>query len=363
MIARPLRLAPVARRQQGGEVTRDIRLPHRHSTPTRSVLGRLAVAVAILAAAVLVVWLERDGYRDAVDDEVSLLDAIYYSTVTLSTTGYGDITPVTDSARVANVLLITPLRIAFLAVLVGTTIEVLADRTRREWEGRRWRSRVNQHTVIVGFGTKGRSALQGLVDDGMPPGHIVVVDADNEALDEANRMGAVTVLGDATRSAILREAEVARAAQVIVATQRDDTAVLTTLAARRLNADARIVAAVREAENAPLVLQSGADSVITSAAAAGRLLALSARSPSAGGVMEDLLIAGEGLEVIEREITRTELGRPPAESEDLVLAVIREGELTRFDEPGISLFQRGDRVVVIRPTAVARPTSPQPGPG
>lgn len=53
----------------------------------------------MLAVTILIVYLDRANYRDAVDDNVSLLDAVYYATVTLSTTGYGDITPAGDGAR------------------------------------------------------------------------------------------------------------------------------------------------------------------------------------------------------------------------------------------------------------------------
>ena len=342
----------------------DVRLPHREVTPLRAVLLRVAIALGVLGATVALVWVERDGYTDNADGSVSLLDALYYATVTLSTTGYGDVAPASDAARLTNVLLITPLRIAFLVVLVGTTIEVLATRTRHEWAAQRWRSRVNNHTVIVGFGTKGRSALHGLLDDGRPLSQIVVIDDSPDAVDEANRAGVAVVPGDGTRSEVLRSAEIERAAEVIVAAHRDDTAVLTILTARRLNPKARIVAAVREAENAQLILQSGADSVITSAAAAGRLLALSATSPTAGGIMEDLLVAGEGLEVVEREITSHELGLAPSESTDMVLAVIRDGRTTRFDQEGVRLFQRGDRVVVIRHAAngsAERAVGPGPG--
>ena len=62
--------------------------------------------------------------------------------MTLSTTGYGDVVPVSDSARLINTLVVTPLRVLFLLVLVGTTLEVLAERTRTEWRQERWRSKV-----------------------------------------------------------------------------------------------------------------------------------------------------------------------------------------------------------------------------
>ena len=62
--------------------------------PTISILKRVAIAIAIVLLNWGLVILERDGYTDAADGELSIVDALYYTTVTLSTTGYGDITPV-----------------------------------------------------------------------------------------------------------------------------------------------------------------------------------------------------------------------------------------------------------------------------
>ena len=120
---------------------------------------------------------------------LSWVDALYYAAVTLSTTGYGDITPVCESARLANVLIITPLRFLFLIVLVGTTIEVLTQRTREQVRSNRWRSNVNDHTVIIGYGVKGRAAARSLVDAGTSPSQIVVVATDRGTIDEATRDG------------------------------------------------------------------------------------------------------------------------------------------------------------------------------
>ena len=100
---------------------------------------RPAGASALLFAAAIIVYLDRDGYRDAQENELSFLDCIYYATVSLSTTGYGDITPVTPSARLVNILVITPLRVLFLIVLVGTTLAVLTERSRQAFKIQRWR--------------------------------------------------------------------------------------------------------------------------------------------------------------------------------------------------------------------------------
>ncbi|MEN8649677.1 potassium channel family protein [Streptomyces sp. 21So2-11] len=329
-------------------VTSRIRLPRRIvDRPLRQVGKRLVMAMLVLASTVFIVYVDNSGYHDNSDTHVDFLDAVYYATVTLSTTGYGDIVPYSDSARLMNVLLVTPLRVLFLIILVGTTLEVLTERTREEWRLKRWRAQLREHTVIVGFGTKGRSAMQTLAATGLKKEQIVIVDPSAKVIEAANAEGFVGVLGDATRSDVLLRAELQKARQIVIATQRDDTAVLVTLTARQLNRGAKIVAAVREEENAPLLRQSGADAVITSASAAGRLLGLSVLSPTAGTVMEDLIHQGSGLDLIERPVIKAEVGRSVRETDDLVVSVLRGHRLLGYDDPAASPLQLTDRLIAI----------------
>jgi len=331
---------------------RRLRLPGRRFSPIRNIGLRILIALLALVFTAVIVYLEGDCYRDL--DQVggiTLIDAFYYATVSLSTTGYGDITPVCESARLVNVLVITPLRFLFLIVLVGTTVEVLTQRTRDEWRANRWRNNVNDHTVVIGFGVKGRASAQMLVDSGVPKTNIVVVCPDGTAVADATRLGFAAVFGDARREDILREAAVERAKHVIIATNEDDTSVLVTLTVRRLNPAARIVVAVREAQNTDVLRQSGANATIPTAESAGHLMGLSALSPDAGALMEDLLDSGRGLEVVQRPITREELGLAPTEIDrtgQLVLAVVRADGVHRFDARDVRVLQNGDELVVIR---------------
>lgn len=296
--------------------------------------------------------MEGDCYQDRGDETgLSWINALYYATVTLSTTGYGDITPTCESARLVNVFVITPLRFLFLIVLIGTTIEVLTQRTREQMRSKRWRNNVNDHTVIIGYGVKGRAAAKSLVDAGTNRHDIVVVATDRAEVDEATRDGFVGVVGDGRRENVLRDAAIDRAKRVVVATNEDDTSILVTLTARRLSPNATIVAAVREAQNLEILRQSGANNVIPTAESAGRLMGLSLLSSTAGEIMEDLLDSGRGLEVVEREITRDEMGMAPADLDaagQIVLAVIRKGVAHRFDTNDITRLEPGDRLVVIR---------------
>jgi voltage-gated potassium channel len=326
-------------------------LPSRRLSARRSLGVRILIALSCLVFTAALVYLERDGYRDAADDSISILDAFYYATVSLSTTGYGDITPVSDEARLTNILVITPLRFIFLIVLVSTTVEVLTQAARERSRVNRWRKRMKDQTVIVGFGVKGQAALRSLIAHGLDPRTIVVIASDRYAVAEATRQGVTGVVGDARSEQVLRDAGVPESSRVIVAADQDDTAIMVTLRVRAMAPTATIVAAAREASAAELLRQSGADRVITHAESAGNLMGLSMLSANVGEMIEDLMDTGRGLEVVEREITRAELGMAPADIQaggDLVLAVVRGDQVIRFDQGAVRVFQPGDRVVVIR---------------
>lgn len=324
--------------------------------PLAQVTHRLSGALLVLFATVLIVYIGRDGYHDNADESVGLLDAVYYATVTLSTTGYGDLVPQSDGARLVNVLLVTPLRVLFLIILVGTTLEALTERTREEWRLSRWRSTLRYHTVVVGYGTKGRSALQSLCATGLKKEHVIVIDPNPSSVDAATADGYAGVVGDATRSEVLLHAEIRWAKQIVIATQRDDTAALVALSARQLNAGARIVAAVREEENASLLRQSGADSVITSASAAGRLLGLSCLSPGAVAVMDDLIQQGSGLDLVERPVVKGEVGKHVRDVEGLVVSVLRGHRVLAYDLPEASPLRLTDRLITIARATPVRAT-------
>lgn len=323
-------------------------LPRREVSPLGLLARRLGLVLALLLLVALVAYLGRDGYRDDAGGEIGLLDALYYATVSITTTGYGDITPVTDGTRLLNAVLVTPARIMFLILLVGTTVEILTEQTREGLRQRRWRSGLKDHIIVCGYGTKGRAAVEEMVGRGVDRSRIVVIDSNHDAVGRANGDGLAAMLGDATTTAVLERVGVEKASSVIVAANRDDAAVLTTLTARELNPRATIASAVREVENAHVVREGGANSVISSSGGAGRLLGLATQSPSVVEVLEDLLTVGEGLDIIERDPRPEELeAGPSSERGELVVAVSRNGEVIRFDDPRAGSLEQSDRVICL----------------
>ncbi|KAG1648436.1 Glucokinase [Nymphon striatum] len=274
----------------------------------------------------LVTRLNQSGYVDSATGEaVGFLDALYYASVTVTTTGYGDITAVSSGARLATIFLITPARIVFLILVVGTTVEVLTDQSREFLASRRWRRRVRDHIVICGFGATGQSAASELLNRGESPDDIVVVDTDSQALAAAEELGFVSIVGNATQSAVLEQAGVPIARAVIVAPNRDDTAVLITLTVRELTTTAHIVAGGREQENLHLLRQGGADEVIDATAAVGKMLGMATTAPGAVKVIDDLLDAGNGLELYETAPVGA-TGQASVPAGCTVVAVLRDGK-------------------------------------
>ena len=147
---------------------------------------------------------------------------------------------------------------------------------------------------------------------------------------------------------MLALAEVDRARAVLVAPERDDASVLITLAARRLAPNATIVSGAREEENAALLRQSGADSVILSSGAAGRLLGMASEAPRIADVLEDLLTVGQGLDLGQRVVRADEVG--PIEDLAIrapVIAIVRGGESLRFDDPRARVLEQDDCIVFL----------------
>lgn len=314
------------------------------ATPWSLIARRFFYALLLIVAVAFVAYLDRNGYSEP----LTFIDALYYSAVTLSTTGYGDITPMTQSARLVNIFLVTPARVAFLMVLVGTTLSVLTEDSRKTLQIQQWRNSVRNHTIVIGYGTKGRSAIDALIAGGTAPSSIVVIDPDPAALTVAEKRGLITVHGNGTKSDVLRVAAISRARSVIVAPSSDDTAVLITLSVREMAPSAMIVASVREGENQHLLMQSGADSVIVSSETAGRLLGIATVTPPVVEMMEDLLSPDEGFAVAERPIADDEVGANPRHLADIVLGVVRSGELYRIDSPEAETVEPGDRLLYVR---------------
>lgn len=315
--------------------------------PLRTIAMRVLLAIGLLLLVTMITYIGRAGYYDAHGGgSLTFIDAFYYSTVTITTTGYGDIVPDTQFSRLVTTVVITPLRVLFLILLVGTTLQVLADRSKLIIRRNRWEKELKDHIVVCGFGIKGRSALEYLRNhnDDCPA---VAIDNDEAALEAANALNVNGIVGSAYDLDILKAADVGEAATVIIALNTDEQSVLTVLRVNELAPQATIVVSCREEINVELLKSSGADEVIVSSSSAGRILGMAAEAPDAARVINDLLTFGDGLDIEERVIeTHGEtLDRDHGET---AIAVVRGDLVLRPGDARCLPLKPDDKVIYIK---------------
>ena len=312
---------------------------------------RGALVLGLLLLAIIVHWLERDGLKDSYDGAVSFLDVVYFTMISITTTGYGDIVPVSNQARMFDAFIVTPIRIFFVLIFIGTAYTFVFRRTWDKWRMAKIQASLTGHIVVAGFGTSGAEAVDELIALGTRAEEIVVIDPSAEALERAESIGCAIVEADATRDKTLQAVRIAEAKALVVSAGRDDTAILITLTARHLAPRLNISVAVRNEDNELLARQAGASTVINPVSFAGLLLAGSTTGAHIADYIADLASSSGRIRLSERVVRDEECGKPlTALARGLGVRIYRDGTPYGFWEPEAQALRPGDCIVEILPT-------------
>lgn len=270
---------------------------------------RLGAALFLVAVVVVIHYIERQGLSDNHDGNVSFLDVVYFTMISITTTGFGDITPVSDKARLIKAVIVTPIRIAVLFIFVGTAYTFVIKRSWEKWRMARIQEQLTGHIVVLGFGISGAEAVAELIDRGRDPSTIVVLDPLESRLTTAAALGCNVIAGDATRNETLIDIRVANAEAILVSAGRDDTSILIVLTVRHLAPRVPISVVVRAEDNELLAHQAGADNVINPVRFTGLLLAGSAQGTHVADYITDLASVAGDVQLVERPVRSDEVGR------------------------------------------------------
>lgn len=326
-------------------------LDRKSSIPVWASIGwRVGAVLFLYAFAVAFHWFDREGLRDNYDGHISFPDVIYFTMISITTTGYGDIAPISTGARMFDALIVTPIRIFVILLFLGTTYQFILKRTWDRWRMARIQKTLTDHIVVAGYGKTGSDAVKELLARGTPASCIVVIDGSESALAHAKECGCNVMTGDATRDQTLLDVRIDAARTLIVATGRDDTSILVVLTARHLAPALPISIIVKSDDNELPARAAGATTVINPVSFAGLLLAGSVEGRHVADYMLDLASVDGRVHLSERAITPAEVDKPLSQvATGLGVRIYRDGKPYGFFEPEARSLRQGDVIVEIVP--------------
>jgi voltage-gated potassium channel len=326
------------------------------NVPVWADLGvRISAALALIFIVVLIHYFDRSGLVDHHDGHVSFLDVVYFTMISITTTGFGDIAPISDRSRLVEAVIVTPIRFAVIFIFVGTAYNFLIKRSWEKYRMARIQAQLSDHVVVLGFGVSGSEAVNELIERGTDPSNIVVMDANEERLELAEELGCNVIEADASRDESLMAVRIAEAQTVLVSAGRDDASILIVLTVRHLAPNVPISVVVRAADNELLARQAGADNVINPVRFTGLLLAGSAQGSHISDYLADLASVAGRVQLVERPVAAEEIGKPLSDlvNGGLGLRIYRSGVAYGFWEDESKALAAGDIVVEILPTAAS----------
>ena len=285
-------------------------------------------------------------------------DALYMTVIALSTVGFEEVRPLSETERQFTISVIL-IGVGAVFTAIGLVTEHAASgelgRELRRIKVNRQLKKLDNHIIVCGYGRVGREAVAELIASGAST---LVIDQDPDLLDELpSHEGVEWLTADATHEAVLERAGIQRARGLVTAIGSDAVNVYITLTARILNPDINVVALATDPESRDQLLRAGADRVTSLSAIGGHSLASHALRPNLADFIELSTASSEqmvqevtvvpGSSLVGRAIsdlpgTRTAVGP----GEVAIVGLKREGGEMRPSPPVDSVLSDGDTLIV-----------------
>ena len=270
----------------GGMLVAMLALRHHFNRQTQ--LANYAISLtgvfSILAYGTFGGYLLGDGFKPAIHD---LTTSFYFTIITISTVGYGDITPITSETR----LFVVSLLVVGLSVFATAVASVLGPAITKKLghilypEG--GRMKLENHIILAGEGSIAGNTARELADRKLSFVQIKSQGGKAVSPEEAE------IIGDPTDEAVLQKAGIQKARMVIAAGDNDVDNAFITLLVKDLNPKVRVLAVANAINSIRRLKLARADLVFAPAAVGSRLLANLAEGDQISDEFRDLLEGGE----------------------------------------------------------------------
>ncbi|MRI59265.1 MAG: potassium transporter TrkA [Epsilonproteobacteria bacterium] len=219
----------------------------------------------------------------------TLFDAFYWSLVTISTVGYGDITPVTTEGRgITIVIILTGIGLISFAtsIIVSAFSERLEEvRTNRILSAIK---RLEEYYIICGYTHMARLFVKRLERDKKS---FLIIDLDKKVVDEALNAGYLAICADASKKDTFKNINFDKVKAVMALTDSDMHNIYICLNIRSFSKDVFLVSRTIDTSSQKKLKLAGADYLISPYITAGLFAAKVIEQPIAIEAINDILTA------------------------------------------------------------------------
>lgn len=249
-----------------------IRTRHRFEHPIEPTATQIAAASAVVGAQLYgtVGAYTLRQYFDGIGGDNAIFEAFYFTIVTASTVGYGDIQPTAPFAQAFGMTVIV-LGTGSFAAALGVLFVPMVENSFTSALGRTTDTNIElmeDHLLVLGYG---QLLTEWIMDELADGTEYVLVIEDESLVNELRSKNRNVIHGDPTDEELLERIGIERAQSVLIATDDDADDALTVLTARQLNPEVRIVAGATDHDNVKKFRRAGAD-IVVSPVFVGRML-------------------------------------------------------------------------------------------
>ncbi len=223
----------------------------------------------------------------------TFIDALYMTVITVTTVGFGEITPFSPEEKVFTIFLILTSITIFGYAISAFSEYLVSGKLFDHFKHRNVEKQINRltgHTIVCGFGRNGKQAILKLTNYNKK---IVVIENDKEIIDLLDAEEILNVQGDATTDEVLLRAGVTNAANLITTLPSDADNLFVVLSARQLNKDFKIISRASNESSYSKLKIAGADNVIMPDKLGGNHMASLVTTPDVIEFVDRLTIEGE----------------------------------------------------------------------
>jgi voltage-gated potassium channel len=229
----------------------------------------LFLLIFITVTAGIAIYVFEQNHNNSIE---TIFDALYWALITISTVGYGDISPVTPEGRVVSMLIIVS-GIAMISFVTSVIVSSFSEKL-DELKENRIIEEVNkkeEFMIICGYGQMTRMFLKYYAKE--YDKRYIVIEKDKDRVEEALKEGYRAIHEDASRHDVIKRFNLQYSNITLLALTGDDIAnIYITLNAKSLSHKIRVIARARTEKIIKKYQLAGADSIVRPSTIADRML-------------------------------------------------------------------------------------------